>query len=107
VVRRVLTSSYTRDFGTDVTYTESDVKMTETITERMIRLREFETAARTVMESMLDDITDLAYAFPRDGCKSELCACSGACMAPIAKEKLDKLSSYYDVVYGYKPPEKS
>ncbi len=77
--------------------------MTETITERMTRLREFEKAARPVMESLIDDIVTLAYAFPRNTCVGA-CACSGACMDPIVKETLDKLNTYYDVVYGYNPP---
>lgn len=78
--------------------------MSETITERMIRLREFEQAARPVMESLIDDVITLAYAFPRNTCAGA-CACSGACMAPIAKETLAKLETYYGVVYGYKPPQ--
>lgn len=78
--------------------------MAETITERMIRLREFEKAARPVMESLIDDVLTLAYAFPRNTCAGA-CACSGACMAPIVKETLNKLDTYYGVVYGYKPPQ--
>lgn len=69
----------------------------------MIRLREFEKAARPVMESLIDDIITLAYAFPRKTCACA-CACSGACMDTIVKETLDKLDTYYGVVYGYNPP---
>jgi hypothetical protein len=83
--------------------------MSETIKERMIRLREFEAAARTVMESMLNDILDLGYMMPRNECGAGAhggCACSGACMKPEVKAIFNKLDEYYKVVFGYKPPSK-
>jgi Ethanolamine utilization protein EutJ (predicted chaperonin) len=81
--------------------------MPETIKERMIRLREFEAAARPVMEKMARDILDLVYMMPRNECASRAdlgCACSGACMKPEVKEIFNKLEEYYKVMYGYKPP---
>jgi hypothetical protein len=81
--------------------------MPETIKERMIRLREFEAAARPAMEKMARDILDLGYMMPRNECAAAAhfgCACSGACMKPEVKEIFNKLEEYYEVLYGYKPP---
>ena len=81
--------------------------MSETIKERMIRLREFEAAARPIMEKMVRDILDLGYMMPRNECGAAAhfgCACSGACMKPEVRAIFDKLDEYYKVVYGYKPP---
>jgi len=77
--------------------------MSETIKERMIRLREFEAAARPVMEKMVRDILDLGYMMPRNECGTA-CACSGDCMKPEVRAIFDKLDEYYEVLYGYKPP---